>query len=537
MRSFNPVLVPITVLLITAIITMPCSSTTNGVYDVLARILVDNSRNPDNLLPNDLEILGFDVHYLNEKPTPEPVKISKNILSNYDILVISSFSASFAKGSPSGVEVVKANYTNEEIQAIRDFVINGGGLLVFISNYPYGSCLGGSDNLNEITSLFGINYRQKIEEPISDISNHPLTLHVEKITLKFCHLIEARLADKSNIVAWTISGKPAIIALEYGKGRVVIMATMVRWTTLSGLSKYITYRINDLHITREADNLQLLYNILCWLVKHKPTDITPYTVKKILELTSSKLNEIRNELQEVLEEIRVEGYELLEYEKELIKTIKYKMRIIENLLYRANKFYGLKEYNKSKLLAEEAFKCIENVSSLLLKLQKSLKGENSLGDLYIRLNIVYGTLIIKSMGEAFPEIKVFRKVFNPLLPYINFKMDFLEIINVKQLKSKRPAIIVLEVIGDGVGFFRINRLYPDKWNLIDSHWDFEAGLQYQNYYLASYRVNTGEPINVLAVEITYLPWYISFRGLLIAVFIAFHIVILYIATIKAKKRN
>jgi hypothetical protein len=182
-----------------------------------------------------------------------------------------------------GVPAVGATrgYSRTELASIKKFVKDGGSLLLSgqFMRGPHGHMSNGY--ASKVAEMFGVKIlRDAVYDPeqhilgeprfvvYKNISGHLIANGVKK--LETMGMAPLRIVSKNAIpiVRSGLSSRssvnrkgniPAIAALEYGKGRVVIMGD-ASWTLPSMLSR--------------SDNAQLILNIFNWLA-HKPVKIVP----------------------------------------------------------------------------------------------------------------------------------------------------------------------------------------------------------------------------------------------------------------------
>lgn len=178
-------------------------------------------------------------------------------------------------------------FREEEISAIREFVLNGGSLYLSVIQWrgnqqtkwgsnPIARAFGAAFKENGVVCDPNDNYKGREYIPkIQDLADHPITQGVAAFYYQGTYI--ATVPEGAEVIAWTDAdawfdkikqGKywgngrkdsdeetgpfPLIIAFEYGAGRVVI----------SGDSSFIT---NDWIKTLDAKTLAL--NIIRWLAE------------------------------------------------------------------------------------------------------------------------------------------------------------------------------------------------------------------------------------------------------------------------------
>lgn len=153
-------------------------------------------------------------------------------------------------------------YTTDEAQKIRDFVVNGGGLLIMGEmDHSY------NEKLQPVASAFGItlgvseigSYPYAIYT--SDFAPHPLFNGIDEI----CFQSVGELSTSGNLeeVAWYEgTDKALVIAGEYGLGRVVALGDINIFSSFEGGRYY-----------DRADNRQFSVNTFEYLVVPEPATI------------------------------------------------------------------------------------------------------------------------------------------------------------------------------------------------------------------------------------------------------------------------
>jgi len=188
-----------------------------------------------------LEKNGFSVSRLTEKP------ITNEKLQGYDVLIL------MAPGH---------NYTDAEVNTIKEFVIDGGGLFIVGSNWGYDD---GDENFsyNKIARSFGVSFANNeiltdnqsfLIYPnfvkVTDVKAHPITSNIPE----FYHLMGTYIKEPGNSTILTYSGAsswgdqgfiaeghtqsnnikdlnetggplPVLSVMEYGSGKIVFMGS------------------------------------------------------------------------------------------------------------------------------------------------------------------------------------------------------------------------------------------------------------------------------------------------------------------------
>lgn len=167
--------------------------TTHGVY---------LSYSPSGYYANLVTLLntkGYSVTTINNG-------ILNNDLSQYDILVIGLGSA------------WNSQYTNNEVNAIVNFVQNGGGLLIMGDNT---NCP--NQNINPVAQAFGtitgVSYLLPHDLYITNVASHPIFNGVSEFYMAAGGEVNSN--TQSEEVAWDSNNKGTIVVYS-GSGRVVI---------------------------------------------------------------------------------------------------------------------------------------------------------------------------------------------------------------------------------------------------------------------------------------------------------------------------
>lgn len=236
--------------------------------------------------------------------TPNKEKFQQQTLAGYDILVIAN-----ALGTKEG----QTAFTDKECDALRDWVRQGGSLLLIADHAPYGAA---AENLArrfgvEMSNSFTIDlshYDTKLGNPgwlifsrdNKLLATHPITQGrnaTERInrvltftgqSLKgsngssaFLHLADTALDLKqrlSKVMALlpdagvSAAGRSQGIALQFGKGRVVVLAeaALLSAQLLQGppARSIMGKDVVQMGMNRPGfDNRQLALNIMHWLSK------------------------------------------------------------------------------------------------------------------------------------------------------------------------------------------------------------------------------------------------------------------------------
>ncbi len=158
--------------------------------------------------------------------------IIPDVLIGYDVLVIPQ---------------AWSDYTFDEISAIQDFVLEGGGLLVIGDSYPwvYSSLTGFADILWDYEDSGWWGYT-------SEITPHEIT---EGVTLVYFDSPVAQLLINFSAISLILDG--------YGFGEVMLAASEAGSGKVIGIADEHT--VNDYAIYH-GDNMQLANNMIDWLV-------------------------------------------------------------------------------------------------------------------------------------------------------------------------------------------------------------------------------------------------------------------------------
>lgn len=227
--------------------------------------------------------------------TPNKQKLNKESLAGFDVLVISNALGAPAMGSP---EAANPAFTDEECDAIRDWVLGGGNLLLIADHAPMGAAA------EKLSMRFGVEMSKGYT---ADPSNYDvesdnegfIKYNRENNGLGQHPIIEGRDAGErvSRIIAFTgqslkgpdgslafmklastaidvtpkrgetprsqvsAAGRAQGLALKLGKGRVVVLGEAAMLSAqLAGPNK-MKFGMNK----PGTDNRQLALNIMHWL--------------------------------------------------------------------------------------------------------------------------------------------------------------------------------------------------------------------------------------------------------------------------------
>ncbi|MBN1348285.1 T9SS type A sorting domain-containing protein [candidate division KSB1 bacterium] len=168
--------------------------------------------------------------------------IGRANLTQHDIIVISV------------VTTYHSAYTAGEVNKIRNYVRNGGGLLI-MGEMPFYL----NDHINPVSEAFGITCGVSELSPrdltITNIQRlHPIFQHVSEIFFQIAGEVTA--SSPGTAVAWNRLGASAAVAVaEFGQGRVVVTGDAnFCYTDMFGDTRLY-----------DADNRQFIENIFEWL--------------------------------------------------------------------------------------------------------------------------------------------------------------------------------------------------------------------------------------------------------------------------------
>jgi len=250
----------------------------------------------------DLEEVMNHVHVCIESSHNEQVQIEAVQYSEFlDKIVEMNFKMGVIKNAPLNVQKLadynvviigtpkEATFSAAEIDAFKQYVYNGGGLLLLSDQ---GGDAANKNNLSDLASVFGIRFSTNIlidksaqsEEDdqlitISDFLNHFIMRGIEKIALKSpCSLeIFEESGVETNVIAnspvntqeltwngdtWVETGSrqhSMIAVAKLGAGKVVAVGTTRILSTL----------LNKKHGFKAVDNEKFIVNVLSWLVNRE----------------------------------------------------------------------------------------------------------------------------------------------------------------------------------------------------------------------------------------------------------------------------
>ena len=224
--------------------------------------------------------------------TPGKEKFSKKTLEGFDVLIISNALGADDLSSP---EANNSAFTEEECDAVRDWVRAGGALLLIADHFPVGGATGSlarrfgvemsnaftidpANNDKELNNiLFSRENKLLMDHPITrgrdaqERINRVVTFTGQSlkgpaessVLLKLSDTATDRLPPDGKKFL-SAAGRAQGLALEFGKGRVVVMGEAAMLTAqLAGPEKA---KFGGLNIST-IDNRQLTLNIMHWLSK------------------------------------------------------------------------------------------------------------------------------------------------------------------------------------------------------------------------------------------------------------------------------
>ena len=182
--------------------------------------------------------------------TPNLQKFSRQILKGYDLLVISN-----ALGAPTmnAPEAGNPAFTAEESDAVRDWVKDGGALLLIADHAPMGAA-------NQILGeRFGVNMSKMFT--IDTFTDQSLKGPADSESfLKLADTaVDAMQGTNANPVS--AAGRSQGLALKFGKGRVVVLGEAAMLSAQLAGPNRMQFGMNRPGI----DNRQLALNIVHWL--------------------------------------------------------------------------------------------------------------------------------------------------------------------------------------------------------------------------------------------------------------------------------
>lgn len=224
--------------------------------------------------------------------TPNKVKFTRAALKGFDILIISNALGAAAMNAP---EASNPAFTDEECDAVRDWVRDGGSLLLIADHAPMGAA---NESLGkrfgvEMSKMFTLDPAHTPKEDNNPgfivytreqgLTDHPITngrdsserinrviaftgqsLKGDANSVAFLRLADTALdAMPGNAEPVSAKGRAQGLALNFGKGRVVVTGEAAMLTAqLAGPNK-MPFGMNR----PGTDDRQLALNIMHWLSK------------------------------------------------------------------------------------------------------------------------------------------------------------------------------------------------------------------------------------------------------------------------------
>jgi len=219
-----------------------------------------------------LEDRGFEISYATELPKEGLVKSfpaegAPKPLSEFAIYVL------------PGTRFLK----DENIQSITDYVKGGGSVLLSATaNFGYFNWLSNLSNRKKLFDAFGLrcadtNFKDEKASSFSpyfaELSNvkqgHPVTAGVERVQIAGGAEIQCAGTGQEALVKSNATSVPKeapfLVAMEFGKGRVVAMGD-AQWLEPEWLDK--------------ADNAQLMLNVFNWLARRETKALDKEALRK-----------------------------------------------------------------------------------------------------------------------------------------------------------------------------------------------------------------------------------------------------------------
>lgn len=209
------------------------------VVKIKGYVLFDQTHLTDSILVYSdwvraIENEGYIIEVLTTTP------INQSTFEGYDIFIIPQ---------------AWSYYTSDELNAIKDFVRNGGGLLVIGDDYP--------DIYTQITSFAGINWDREgggYGGYTTDITPHPVTERVNSVY--FGYPGRLLVSPPAQDLIRDSYGNVMLAVAEVGLGAVACIADEQSINIY-----YISY----------ADNLRLAINMISWLTNRPPHVFVEYS--------------------------------------------------------------------------------------------------------------------------------------------------------------------------------------------------------------------------------------------------------------------
>lgn len=186
---------------------------------------------------------------------------SEQLAADVKILVI---------GAPQGKTSDKNRFTDAELSAIRQFVVNGGGLLLLCNQAMMPDPINGFQELGQFAGVKFQDYFNYSLNFLKDFVPHYLTNGIERVNVgDFAAL--ALDAQKATPIARVDETEQTIMAASLiEQGRVVTIAD-VNWLS----DRYLQ--------NARSQNQKLLQNIITWLAARNTIDITDVKMAKTVE--------------------------------------------------------------------------------------------------------------------------------------------------------------------------------------------------------------------------------------------------------------
>lgn len=223
--------------------------------------------------------------------TPNKQKFTKQSLTGYDVLVIANALGAAQMGAP---EASNPAFTEEECQAVREWVQAGGALLLIADHAPMGAAaerLGqqfgvgmskgytsdpehypkesnnqGFIQFNRENGLLGdhaITRGRNTEERLNKVQSFTgQSLTGPKDSVAFLKLADTAVdVDRPTNTRTSAAGRAQGIALKFGKGRVVVMGEAAMLSAQLAGPQQMKMGMNQPGL----DNKQLVLNLMHWL--------------------------------------------------------------------------------------------------------------------------------------------------------------------------------------------------------------------------------------------------------------------------------
>jgi hypothetical protein len=227
--------------------------------------------------------------------TPNKQKLSQKTLAGFDLLVISNALGSPAMNSP---EAGNSAFTDDECDAIRDWVRAGGSMLLIADHSPMGAAA------ERLSLRFGVEMSKsftgdpsnydvesdnegfiKYNRENNGLGTHPIlegrnatervsriiaftgqSLKGPKDSVAFMKLSDTAIdaiykIDGTLVSKSSAAGRAQGVALKFGRGRVVVLAEAAMMSAQLAGPQKVKFGMNKPGI----DNRQLALNIMHWL--------------------------------------------------------------------------------------------------------------------------------------------------------------------------------------------------------------------------------------------------------------------------------